>query len=268
MNISQRLPLLAFLLFLSACSSDGAPGFVPAPIIEDVNQISLATLTTQITVATANRDGNGFIVATDNSFNVLGSKFITGENNDVTINLTRPVIDSETITVTLFSDNNANGLFEHGTDMAVLSTGGGNIDTSSSLSVPASTADIRFHFEANGSSSWTILAEPSTYNWGTIAAGVNPALTVTASNLRVEVSNPDLLSHPFSLYNSVSMEELITQGNTIVSGTGTFYADSNVNVIESGNTIQFTITAALAAEITNYRCDVHTSTMIGTMTVM
>lgn len=268
MKIILRLYQTFILLFLSACSSDGPPGFVPTPIVEGVSQISLGSLTTQVTVTTANRDGNGFIVATDNSLNVLGSKFITGENTDVTINLNRPVIDSETITVTLFADNNDNGTFELGTDMAVQSIGGGNIDASAILSVPESTPDIRLHFEANGSVSWTILAEPSTYNWGTIGTGVNPALTVTASNLRVEVSNPDVLSHPFSLYNSVSTQELITQGNTIVSGSGTFYADSNVNVVESGNTIQFTLTPALAAEITDYRCDIHTSSMTGTMTVM
>jgi hypothetical protein len=64
-------------------------------------------------------------------------------------------------------------------------------------------------------------------------------------------------SHPFSLKSSST--------TLLGSTTGSFSTDSSVNVTTTSTTMEFTLTAALAAELTTYVCE-HHSGMTGTIT--
>ena len=261
-----EIAFIPVLIVISACgsSSDG-PGIGGIAVVEGVSQISLGDLTTRVQLATANKDGDGFITASDSSLNVIGSQFINGENSDVIINLIRPIINGEAVTVVLHEDSNNNGTFELGVDLAVQSIGGGDISATSTVNVPVNTPDVRLMFTANGNTSWSITAEPQTYNWGSVGVGINPDLAISVADIRMEVVNPSVQSHPFSLIDdSTGAVELITQGTGSSTGSGSFYNNLAVNVVETGGTIQFTLIAALVSAVTKYRCDIH-STMTGLM---
>ena len=261
----RKILLIPFFILISACDSAGdGPGIGGIAVVEGVSQITLGDLTTRIQLATANKEGAGFITASDSLSNLIGSQLIAGENSDVVIDLNRPVVNGEEITVTLHEDSNNNGIFELGVDLAVQSIGGGDIKATSTVDVPSFTPDVRLTLTSNGSTSWLISAEPQSYNWGSVGAGDNPDLVISTAGVRIEVVNPSVQSHPFSLIDAnKGITELITQGNSGSPGGGSFYNSTAVNVVESGNTIQFSFIAELAGAVTNYRCDIHTANMIG-----
>ena len=280
---------LKYLFILStsaliACSSDDAPidtsGNNPtpctnSPILESVSQLTIGDLTTRLVVNTANKEGSGFIVVNDNALAELGVSSVNCENSNVTIDLNRPVVDSETITVTLHEDSNDNGTYDSGVDMAVQSIGGGNNNVSSSITVSSDLPNIRFITTANGSASWSISAEPITYTaWGSFTgSSTNPTFTFSnninvtpVTSYRIEIENPTTVSHPFSMIyddNAGTVNELVTQG-----GAGSYYGDTDVNVVESGNRMQLTITSTLinVGNYNGYRCDIHIDNMKGSIT--
>lgn len=59
-------------------------------------------------------------------------------------------------------------------------------------------------------------------------------------------------NHPLGFRNA-DREYLIRQGNN----SGTFGDDADVNVVKSGNDISFTLTEALASQMTQYICVFH-----------
>lgn len=69
-------------------------------------------------------------------------------------------------------------------------------------------------------------------------------------------------NHPLGFRNADG-DYLIRQGNS----SGTFGEDADVNVVKSGNDISFTLTEALASQMTQYICVFHPG-MNGVITVI
>lgn len=271
-TIFRLFLLTTMILSTAGCSSSGdddddggkESNEETTPITEQINGLTLNGLTTRLSLTTADKEGLGFIVVT--TLDVIGVKTITGENDNVSIDLDTPVNNGDTLTVTLYDDTDANGSFNIASDLPAQDIGGSNIELIETISVPAGTPDVRLTMTANGTSSWSVDAEPATYtDWGNVGIGDNPAITILTSGVRFEVVNPAYLVHPFSLINTATgTTELITQTRNAVPGAGTFFNDTNVNVTENAGTIQFTLTGALLAEVDTYRCDIHVGSMVGT----
>lgn len=116
------------------------------------------------------------------------------------------------------------------------------------MTIGNSGASAYFVSEINGNEDVTTLnADNST--WG-LTVGTRYELTVTAPSV-----------HPFALRDS---------GNNILlsmnSVEGSFEGDSEVDFQSSGSSFDFTLTQALADELDNYVCTVHSS-MTGSITI-
>lgn len=90
----------------------------------------------------------------------------------------------------------------------------------------------------NGDDSITSL-NTNNSTW-TLTEGARYELTITGAS-----------SHPFKLRNS-SGDDLLSQNSN-----GSFESDSDVNFVDNGQQFYFTLTPALAAEIDQYICGIH-----------
>lgn len=88
----------------------------------------------------------------------------------------------------------------------------------------------------------------------------NPDLTFTETGHRYRFENGGYPSHPLAFRDDEGVA-LLSQ-----STTGSFETDSDVNWVDDGDAVVFTLTDDLASEMADYRCTVH-SAMVGTATV-
>jgi plastocyanin len=80
----------------------------------------------------------------------------------------------------------------------------------------------------------------------------NPRLTLTEGT-RYKFENGGWSAHPLAFRDS-SDDPLLSQ-----DGPGTFEDDEDVNWVDNGDTLAFTVTSGLAAELDDYICTVHSS---------
>ncbi len=117
------------------------------------------------------------------------------------------------------------------------------------LTVGNSGASAYFVSEINGNEDVTTLNEDNS-GWE-LTVGTRYELTVTGAS-----------SHPFALRDSANNILLSMNGVD-----GSFESDSDVNFQTSGTSFSFTMTQALADELDNYVCTIH-SGMTGGITVI
>ena len=103
-----------------------------------------------------------------------------------------------------------------------------------------------------GASAWVL--QDSDANVGPTGVS-NPALTLTVGT-RYRIENRGWSFHPLA-FRDANDQPLLTQ-----DGQGSFQNDSAVNWVDNGETLAFTLTPALAAELDDYVCTVHPS-MVG-----
>jgi plastocyanin len=80
----------------------------------------------------------------------------------------------------------------------------------------------------------------------------NPTLTLEEGT-RYTFDNNGWSGHPL-VFRDANDDALLSQ-----NGTGTFESDPNVNWVDNGDTLDFTLTPALAAELDDYICSYHSS---------
>jgi endonuclease YncB( thermonuclease family) len=103
--------------------------------------------------------------------------------------------------------------------------------------------------DAVGTSAWSLAA--ASEDVGTVGEE-NPTLTMV-EGVRHHVENRGAGSHPLA-FRDASGDALLTQ-----DGTGAFEDDPDVNWVDTGDVVEFTLTGALAAELDSYGCEVHPS---------
>tara|TARA_R100001143_G_scaffold63593_1_gene73106 strand:- start:18251 stop:18739 length:489 start_codon:yes stop_codon:yes gene_type:complete len=105
--------------------------------------------------------------------------------------------------------------------------------------------------ENNGAQSYTV----SRIDGDGISAETgtaNPSITLTAGGRYTFVNQAGASSHPLDFRNG-DREKLFGQSNA----AGQFDSDSDVNVVENGDSITFTLTESLAASLADYICSFH-----------
>ena len=115
-----------------------------------------------------------------------------------------------------------------------------------------SSPEVGFTLNNQGASAWVL--QESDANVG--PSGVsNPALTLTVGT-RYRIENNGWSFHPLA-FRDANDQPLLTQ-----DGQGSFQNNSAVDWVDNGETLAFTLTPALAAELDDYVCTVHPS-MVG-----
>lgn len=103
-----------------------------------------------------------------------------------------------------------------------------------------------------GSSAWEVSSIDSSFVEST--GGENPTITLD-TGVRYSISNNGWSAHPLAFYSG-SETQLLSQDSNEV---GTFENDTDVNWVDNGSTLTFTLTDALADELSSYICTVHSS---------
>lgn len=111
-----------------------------------------------------------------------------------------------------------------------------------------------------GASAWEVTAVSGSDV--SAATGVdNPEITFNAAGSRYQFNNGGFPNHPLEFRDDAG-NVLLSQSNS-----GTFNGDSTVNWVDNGDTVEFTLTSELTAEMAEYRCTVHVNAMNGGVTV-
>lgn len=111
-----------------------------------------------------------------------------------------------------------------------------------------------------GASAWEVTAVSGSDVSATTGVD-NPEITFSAIGSRYRFNNSGHPNHPLE-FRDDSENVLLSQ-----SSSGTFNGDSAVNWVDSGDTVEFTLTSELAAEMAEYRCTVHVNAMNGSVTI-
>ena len=130
------------VLVISACGgSNPSTQPQPTPAIDAVNQ-SLSQLN-RVVVAEAVADAPGWVVIHDQSGGMLGAVLghtgvPKGTSTAIAVDLSRNIVDGETLYAVLHDDDGQVGVFEYpGGDMPVMETGGGMVERSFTVSTEA-----------------------------------------------------------------------------------------------------------------------------------
>ena len=106
-----------------------------------------------------------------------------------------------------------------------------------------------------GFSAWEVPSADEEYV--ETSGGENPTITLE-TGVRYTISNEGWSIHPLA-FRDGDQNKLLSQGR---DQTGEFENDGDVNWIDSGDTLSFTLTDELANRINSYICTVHSS-MVG-----
>jgi hypothetical protein len=91
----------------------------------------------------------------------------------------------------------------------------------------------------------------------------NPDIVFTGSTgTRYQIVNNGYPNHPLQFENA-NGDTLLSQGEGV---TGSLESDSDINWVDNGDSVEFTLTSTLATEIDTYRCTVHSGLMNGSIT--
>ena len=88
----------------------------------------------------------------------------------------------------------------------------------------------------------------------------NPEITFTATGTRYRIENNGHPNHPLE-FQDESGTILLSQDDS-----GSVEDDDAVNWIDNGDSVEFTLTSDLSAQIATYRCTVHSRSMVGDIT--
>ncbi len=110
-----------------------------------------------------------------------------------------------------------------------------------------------------GASAWLVTEVSGAQNLTELDAQ-NPTLQLEVGR-RYTFSNPQAQVHPFALRDAAD-NYLLAQGST----EGALAQDADINFVDDGTTVAFTLTQALADRVATYICVVHPP-MVGDVTV-
>lgn len=119
------------------------------------------------------------------------------------------------------------------------------------------TVDVTATLGADGFSAWLIDSQEG----GQVGdEGVNNPTLQLEEGTRYRFNNPVRNSHPLAFRNA-NGQDLLSQ-----QGTGQFESDQNVEWVDEGDYVAFTVTSDLATELNEYYCTVHAQ-MVGDVQV-
>ncbi len=105
--------------------------------------------------------------------------------------------------------------------------------------------------ESNGAQSYTV-ARIDGDGISTETGTENPSISLTVGGRYTFVNQAGAGSHPLDFRNG-DREKLFGQSNT----AGSLDNDNDVDVVENGDAITFTLTESLAASLVDYICSFH-----------
>lgn len=186
----------------------------------------------------------------------IGSASITaGMHTNVTIELTRPVVDAEILHVRLHLDD-GDGMFEGaGTDAPAM-LAGAEVRDSFEVDLTAGTPDLELRITSGNFVDYVFGAGRPTTFASDLATGNDPALTLIRG-FRYRIVNAASGGHPLALVTAGDVQQLSQ------SSAGALEGDTDIAWVESGNDVEFTVATSLEVA-TAYLCTNH-SDMRGTI---
>jgi hypothetical protein len=236
------------------------------------NAQSLSDLSTVVVVAQALSVGPGWVTIHEDAAGSPGAvightRVVSGSHSNVAVTLDRPVVNGETLHAMLHVDAGVLGTYEFpGVDVPAQDAGMDVMDPFV-VSVGPGTPAVRLRLTNVGMSAFDFTAvEPVAYASILGSASDNQTLTLT-SGWRYEIVNTAAGSHPFELIHRgtgpSSDQVLLSQ-----SAAGSLETDASIGWQGNGTaTIRFTLSPSLAAELSGYRCAIHSSVMRGNVVI-
>ena len=251
---------------------DGAMAVVAATFVVTLEPSVVAvdqtlTLSTIIDVQSVQSTGAGWLVVHEDNAGALGPELgqwavPDGASLNLAIELTRRLLDGETVHIALYEDLGVLGSWEPGIDLQATDVNSTPVQSSLVATVPIGTPDVRLVVDNNGSSSYTFSSSvPSTV----AVVGPEPenqTLTLTAG-WRYEFVVTNGTSHPLELLQGATVQ--LSEAAGIV---GALESDVDVSWVDDGaGTIAFTVAPILASALDGYHCQVHPMSMTGAIVV-
>lgn len=244
---------------VSGCENDPICGVTtPATLV-------LADLTTLLVIPSVEAATAGHVVIYTNdagapSTTAIGSADVAaGTTTNVTVELTRPAVDGETLHARLHRDD-GDGVFEGAAiDMPATLEGMPVFDTFV-VDVTAGTPDLELRITGGDGTDYTFGAGRPTTFASDLPTGANPALTLLRG-FRYRLVNAAAGGHPFELVTGNPGTPQLSQA---VVGAP---LESNADIawVESGNDVLFTVHMDLEV-VDAYRCSEHVAAMRGNVT--
>jgi hypothetical protein len=236
-------------------------------------------LSTMVSIDSANLLDAGFIViheqndVGDAPGGVIGHSeaLSAGSATDVTVGLTRPAEDGETLYAMLHDDTGTAGEYEFdgssgSADPPTRDSSDDVVVVAFEVTVPADSPAVRFTLSNNASASYDVTgAEPALYEDWIGSETANQTITLNEGWRYEIVNDASVGNHPLELINSTSA---VPGTDTVLASQrsaeeGTFETDVDVNWVQNGDDVTFTLTTNLAAELNGYRCGTHVISMRG-----
>jgi hypothetical protein len=243
---------------VTGCENDPICGVTtPATLV-------LADLTTVLVIPSVEAASAGHVVIYTNdagapSSTAIGSADVAaGTTANVTVELTRPAVDGETLHARLHLDD-GDGNFEGAATDVPATLDGMPVLDSFVVDVTAGTPDLELRITGtNGTMDYVFGAGRPTTFASDLPTGNDPAITLLRG-FRYRVVNAAAGDHPFELVTEGAPEDTRQLSQAIA---GDLEGNANIAWVESGNDVLFTVHVDLEV-VDRYRCSVHTSEMRG-----
>ena len=243
---------------------------VADPAISATDQ-TLTDLTSVVTVASVTANAAGWVAVYEDSGGapgaLLGSTSIAvGGSTDLSITLSRPIAGGEMLWAQLRSDGANPGSFD-GAEDPVVELNAAPVQSGFTISLDPSAVDVRINVSASTNTGYTVdSVEPAAFATGVSGgSGEDPALTLQ-TGWRYGIVNSASGSHPFELL-TIGADETTDVVLLSQATTGSLEADADTAWYSNGDSVAFTVSSAVAAGLTGYRCSIHTAMMRGDITV-
>ena len=239
----------------------------PAPVTPAVTVTAqtLDVVSTRVSIDTVTALTDGFVVIHEDDMGSFGAAIghatiTAGDSADVVVELERPLADGEQLYAMLHTDADMDGVYtDAATDPPVTDDAMQPIAPSFTVTVPTNTPAVIFTLGNNGATDYSFTqVEPSRYE-SLVAGGVgaaDPTLTLAAGwRYRFTVTNA--ASHPLEFGDFTDAQNESTLLSQATGATGTLEADASTAWIEENGSVEFTTSAAITAELEQYRCANH-----------
>lgn len=237
----------------------------------DVTGITLDDLSTILVVPEVEAAVDGFVVIHEDAAGSPGAEIGVAPvsattNTDVTVELTRPVTDGETLHAMLHEDVGVIGTYEEGTDPPATMMGA-DVSESFTATVPAGTPAIEVTIDGDATDYTFSAPRPSTL---ALPTGADPDLTLIRG-YRYRIINNTPVAQPFELLDDgasvgVPADDIVHLSQD--SGVSpALESNGTVDWDESdANDVLFTASAAFETAINAYRSAVATANQRGAIT--
>ncbi len=218
---------------------------------------------TSVTVDFTRVDDGGFLAIHDSSLldgepleSVRGvSEYLEpGTAKDLEVELDDPLVGDDVLVAMAHRDTNDDETFdfvESGGEADgpyVDGDGDAVVDTAEALFL---SSEATVTLDNVGARAWEVAGTDG--DAASASAGQNPIVNLQRTGVRYTVENNGWDAHPLALRDEAD-EALLSQ-----SGEGSFEDDEAVDWVDDGDSVAFTLTEDLAAQLDNYACTVHAS---------